>query len=229
MAQSLRSLRQVATLRHGHMARRFAPALRTLGVCVHSWLHYRNFLVRNLRLGVMFALGVMSLGVMSGHQYFLLGCETPCCFRYSFWEFHKCNVSILFFEVSFLSFRDFLTCSQQKLHPYTFLFENPVFTWNQVMVIENVLYSGRLLRNVSSFINKSMKIWLNWKCRIATKYRKREQKMQKLFIQFLTVLCNFDQNQEWTSRKLNDKSIIYLANLCLGKGKWFCFEEKEWN
>ena len=32
-----RSLRQVATLRHGHMARRFAPAFRALGVCEHSW------------------------------------------------------------------------------------------------------------------------------------------------------------------------------------------------
>ena len=31
MARSLRSLRQVATLRHGHMARRFAPAFRALG------------------------------------------------------------------------------------------------------------------------------------------------------------------------------------------------------
>ena len=36
MARSLRSLRQVATLRHGHMARRFAPAFRALGVCEHS-------------------------------------------------------------------------------------------------------------------------------------------------------------------------------------------------
>ena len=35
MARSLRSLRQVATLRHGHMARRFAPAFRALGVCEH--------------------------------------------------------------------------------------------------------------------------------------------------------------------------------------------------
>ena len=33
MARSLRSLRQVATLRHVHMARRFAPAFRALGVC----------------------------------------------------------------------------------------------------------------------------------------------------------------------------------------------------
>ena len=32
MARSLRSLRQVATLRHGHMARRFAPAFRALEV-----------------------------------------------------------------------------------------------------------------------------------------------------------------------------------------------------
>ena len=31
-----RSLRQVATLRHGHMARRSAPAFRALGVCGHS-------------------------------------------------------------------------------------------------------------------------------------------------------------------------------------------------
>ena len=43
MGRSLRSLRQVATLRHGHMARRsaslrFAPAFRALGVCEHSWL-----------------------------------------------------------------------------------------------------------------------------------------------------------------------------------------------
>ena len=30
MARSLRSLRQVATLRHGHMARRFAPAFKAL-------------------------------------------------------------------------------------------------------------------------------------------------------------------------------------------------------
>ena len=36
MARSLRSLRQVATLRHGHMARRFAPAFRALEVCEHS-------------------------------------------------------------------------------------------------------------------------------------------------------------------------------------------------
>ena len=35
-ARSLRSLCQVATLRHGHMARRFAPAFRALGVCEHS-------------------------------------------------------------------------------------------------------------------------------------------------------------------------------------------------
>ena len=35
MAWSLRSLRQVATLRHGQMARRFAPAFRALGVCEH--------------------------------------------------------------------------------------------------------------------------------------------------------------------------------------------------
>ena len=46
MARSLRSLRQVATLRHGHMARiyiytwhvaplRFAPAFRALGVFEH--------------------------------------------------------------------------------------------------------------------------------------------------------------------------------------------------
>ena len=34
MARSLRSLRQVATLRHGHMARRFA-AFRALGVYVN--------------------------------------------------------------------------------------------------------------------------------------------------------------------------------------------------
>ena len=33
MARSLRSLRQVTTLRHGHMARRSAPAFRALGVC----------------------------------------------------------------------------------------------------------------------------------------------------------------------------------------------------
>ena len=36
IARSLRSLRQVATLRNGHMARRFAPAVRALGVCEHS-------------------------------------------------------------------------------------------------------------------------------------------------------------------------------------------------
>ena len=36
MARSLRSLRQVATLRHGHMALRFAPAFRALGVYEHS-------------------------------------------------------------------------------------------------------------------------------------------------------------------------------------------------
>ena len=40
MARWLRSLRQVATLRHGHMERRsaslrFAPAFRALGVCEH--------------------------------------------------------------------------------------------------------------------------------------------------------------------------------------------------
>ena len=37
MARSLRSLSQVATLRHGHLARRFAPAFRALGVCEHIW------------------------------------------------------------------------------------------------------------------------------------------------------------------------------------------------
>ena len=37
MARSLRSLRQVATLMHGHMARRFAPAFRALGVCEHYY------------------------------------------------------------------------------------------------------------------------------------------------------------------------------------------------
>ena len=37
MARSLRCLRQVATLRHGHVARRFAPAFRALGVCEHIW------------------------------------------------------------------------------------------------------------------------------------------------------------------------------------------------
>ena len=42
MARSLRSLRQVATLRHCQMARRFAPAFRALGVCEHSWLRYNN-------------------------------------------------------------------------------------------------------------------------------------------------------------------------------------------
>ena len=41
MARSLRSLRQVATLRHDHMAPlRFAPAFGALGVCEHSWLRY---------------------------------------------------------------------------------------------------------------------------------------------------------------------------------------------
>ena len=39
----LRSLRQVAILRHGHLARRFAPAFRALGVCEHIWLRYKNF------------------------------------------------------------------------------------------------------------------------------------------------------------------------------------------
>ena len=37
MARLLRSLRQVATLRHGHMARRFAPVFRALGVSEHIW------------------------------------------------------------------------------------------------------------------------------------------------------------------------------------------------
>ena len=36
MTRSLRSLRQVATLRHGHIARRFAPAFKAVGVCEHS-------------------------------------------------------------------------------------------------------------------------------------------------------------------------------------------------
>ena len=40
---SLCSVRQVATLRHGHIARRFAPAFRALGVCEHIWLLYNNF------------------------------------------------------------------------------------------------------------------------------------------------------------------------------------------
>ena len=35
MVRSLRSLRQVATLRHSQMARRFAPAFKALGVCQH--------------------------------------------------------------------------------------------------------------------------------------------------------------------------------------------------
>ena len=44
MARSLRSLRQVATLRHGHVAPlRFAPAFCALGVCEHIWLRYKNF------------------------------------------------------------------------------------------------------------------------------------------------------------------------------------------
>ena len=47
--------------------RHVAPAFRALGVCEHSLLHYRNFLVRNLHLGVMSA-----LGVMSGHPNRLL-------------------------------------------------------------------------------------------------------------------------------------------------------------
>ena len=38
-----RSLRKIATSRHGHMARRFAPAFRALGVCEHIWLRYKNF------------------------------------------------------------------------------------------------------------------------------------------------------------------------------------------
>ena len=37
MARSLRSLRQVATLSHSHMARRSAPAFRAQGVCEHIW------------------------------------------------------------------------------------------------------------------------------------------------------------------------------------------------
>ena len=36
LAQSLRSLRQVSKLRHGRMARRFAPVFRALGVGGHS-------------------------------------------------------------------------------------------------------------------------------------------------------------------------------------------------
>ena len=36
LARSFHSLRQEATLRHGHMARRFALAFRALGVCEHS-------------------------------------------------------------------------------------------------------------------------------------------------------------------------------------------------
>ena len=45
MARSLRSLRQVATLRHGHMARRSASLLHSghKGVCEHIWLRYKNF------------------------------------------------------------------------------------------------------------------------------------------------------------------------------------------
>ena len=43
MARSLRSLRQVTTLRHGHMARRSALAFRALGVCEHIWLRCKNF------------------------------------------------------------------------------------------------------------------------------------------------------------------------------------------
>ena len=49
MARSLRSLRQVATLRHGHMARRSASlrscihAFRALGVFEHIWLQNKKF------------------------------------------------------------------------------------------------------------------------------------------------------------------------------------------
>ena len=38
MARSLCSLRQVATLRHGHMARRFAPAFRALDVNIADYV-----------------------------------------------------------------------------------------------------------------------------------------------------------------------------------------------
>ena len=31
------------TLGHAHMARRFAPAFRALGLCEYSWVHYNNF------------------------------------------------------------------------------------------------------------------------------------------------------------------------------------------
>ena len=56
MARSPRSLRQVATLRHGQMTRRFAPAFRALGVCEHSWLRYNNKLynINCTKCGVSF-------------------------------------------------------------------------------------------------------------------------------------------------------------------------------
>ena len=46
IARSLRSLRQVATLRHGHMARRSASLRSCISapmVCEHIWLRYKNF------------------------------------------------------------------------------------------------------------------------------------------------------------------------------------------
>ena len=47
MARSLRSLRQVATLMHGNIARRSAslrsaPVFKALGVCAHIWPGNRN-------------------------------------------------------------------------------------------------------------------------------------------------------------------------------------------
>ena len=50
MARSLRSFRQVATLRHGHMARRsasFAPVYRALGVCEHTISSPKIILAQN--------------------------------------------------------------------------------------------------------------------------------------------------------------------------------------
>ena len=55
MARSLRSLRLVATLRHGHKARRLAPAFRALGGLPVTWLNtiWLNFFVESLGLKIL--------------------------------------------------------------------------------------------------------------------------------------------------------------------------------
>ena len=60
MARSLRSLRQVATLRHGHMARRSAP-IRFAPVFRALTANLTHLFSRNLK--------VQPIGIESAHQH----------------------------------------------------------------------------------------------------------------------------------------------------------------